>query len=57
MQNEMVILEFTHCVVETMDRCFGNVVCTTWFSDRVACARMEVEAELVLIVVSCYDAS
>jgi hypothetical protein len=26
MQNELAILEFIHCVVETMDRYFGNVV-------------------------------
>ena len=25
-QNELAILEFIHCVVETMDRYFGNVV-------------------------------
>lgn len=26
LQNELAILEFIHCVVETMDRYFGNVV-------------------------------
>ena len=25
-QNELAILEFIHCLVETMDRYFGNVV-------------------------------
>jgi len=55
-QNELAILEFIHCVVETMDRYFGNVVCTSWLLVELDVRESSYKQNLSVLLGSSHDA-